>query len=157
MSNGSSAPDTGKIMTGVYLFAALLAIFVIYKILAGIGLIKTKKKKLADLKKETAMNEFRTIPYFNPSYKDSHSFTPIGVNAASLYADHLRKAIRGMGTNEELIYTTFAGLKCKGNISEVSNQYYLRYNRDLRTDLLNDLNEKEITKLYDIILKLSEI
>jgi hypothetical protein len=42
------------------------------------------------------------------------------------------------------------------NISEISLQYRKGYNRDLLSDLLNDLTEKEQLTLWNIINKLPE-
>lgn len=155
-------PETDVIMKGVYLVAALLVLFLVFKLLSGLGIIRTKKKKLKDIKKKESMSDFRTMDYFNPNYKDTHMFKKIGINKANDYAQRLKKALYpwvtfGLGTNEEGIYSIFGELDNKGNISEISSQYYLRYDRDLRTDILNDLKTKEIVTLTDIINKLPEL
>ena len=150
-------PETQTITKTLYLIGGLVAIFLIYKIMTGLGLLKTRESKAKDIRKEQSLSDFRTMEEFNPAYIDKNVFTKIGLNAAALYAEDLHKAIRGLGTNEERIYTTFGKLKCKGNISEVASQYFLKFNRDLRTDILNDLTDKEIVILTGIINALSKI
>jgi hypothetical protein len=144
-------PETQIISKVLYLIGGLIVLFLIYKIMTGLGLLKTRESKAKDILKENSLSDFRTMPEFNPVFKDKGIFVSIGLNAASLYAEDLHKAIRGIGTNEERIYTTFGKLKCKGNISEVASQYYLKFKRDLRTDILNDLTDKEIVILTGII------
>jgi hypothetical protein len=64
-------------------------------------------------------------------------------------------AMSGSGTDEELIYATFGKLLNKVNISEISLAYAAKYGRDLQSDLLSELNDKEILNLWSIIDKLS--
>ncbi len=151
METTSQAPDVGKIMSGLYIVAALIVLFVLYKILSAIGIIKTGEKKREEYKKETSLSDLRTMEQFNPSFKDTNVFTKVGLNFSNDAAEKLHKAIRGLGTDEESIYSTFATFKNKGNISEVASQYLLRYKRDLRTDILNELTKKEVPLLMDII------
>ena len=40
------------------------------------------------------------------------------------------------------------------NISELASKYYTLYKRDLHSDILNDLSEKEKATLYRIIEEL---
>jgi hypothetical protein len=150
-------PETQTITKVIYLIGGLIVLFLIYKIMTGLGILKTAKNKAEDIKKENALSDFRTMEEFNPSFKDKGVFTPIGLNAAALYAEDLRKSMRGLGTNEERLYTTFGKLKCQANISEVASQYYLKFKRDLRTDILNDLTDKEIVILSGIINNLPKI
>lgn len=146
-------PNVGAIMSIAYILGILVVLFVVYKVLSALGLIKTRKKKLAQAEKEKNVTEFRTMPEFNPQFKDTHSFKPAGMNLANLLAEKLHKAIHVFpwGTDEEAIYAGFGQLPSKGSISEVASQYYNRYNKDLRVEILNDMNEKEITKLQNII------
>jgi hypothetical protein len=153
-------PETDQITKGLYLIGGLVILLVIYKILTGIGLLKTGKQKVQDKKKEVALSDFRTMEQFNINYTDDHIFKKIGLNAANLYSEQLRKAIKGIGaflTDEEAIYSTFGKLSNKGNISEVAQQYFNRYKKDLRTDLLNVLDKNEILILSNIINELPEL
>lgn len=149
-------PDTGKIISMAYILGLLLVLFVVYKIMSAVGLIKTGKSKRASAEKEAAVEMLRTDEYFSPEYVEGRTFKSLGDNAANLYAQHIRKALRGSGTNEELIYTTFNKLYNKCNVSEVAASYLSQYHKDLQTDLLNDLNDKEAVVLMNIINALPE-
>jgi len=63
-------------------------------------------------------------------------------------------SIKRAGTDEEAVFSTFARLDSKDNISEIALVYRNRYKRDLLTDLLNDLTKKEKAQLMQIINKL---
>lgn len=147
-------PETETITKTLYLFGALIALFLIYKIFSGLGIIKSKKKAIEQAEKKEAVEDLRTTDVFNPDYALKYTFNKIGNNAADLYAEQLRKAMRGMGTNEEIIFSIFGSLKCRGNISEIANRYYLKFKRNLRADLLNELTDKESLQLNNLIKKL---
>lgn len=151
-------PDTGKIISVVYIGAALIAVYLIYKIFAGVGLIKTAAKKKELSKRTEAETKLRSSEYFNPLFLkgrlDQYK-NKLG-NQAKDYAGQLRKAIAGLGTNEETIFSIFGRLKNKWNIGEISMYYRGSFNRDLLSDLLNDLTDKEQLILWDIINKLPE-
>jgi len=147
-------PETETITKTLYLLGALIVLFLVYKIMTGLGIIKSKKKEFAKIEKTEAVEDLRTSGYFNPDYCIQHIFAKIGNNAADLYAEQLRKAMRGFGTNEETIFTVFGSIKNKGNISEIANRYYLKFKRNLRTDILNELTDKEKVELNNLIKKL---
>ena len=152
--NLQSLGISGKIKTVLYIIGGLIVLLIIVRVL------RTGKRKAKEIKKEDkiqAVQDLRTMEYFNPDFKVDKIFNPIGDNAADLYAEQLRKAVRGLGTNEERIYSTFSKLKCKANISEVAARYYLKFRRDLRTDILNDLNDKEKVLLLGIINQMPEL
>lgn len=144
-------PSTDKIISIVTIIGFLIALFVVYKILAGVGLIKTAAKKRSLAEQNAAVDMMRTDEYFDPAYYRSQKFKSIGSNAANLYAQQIRKALRGIGTDEEMIYSTFGKLFNRCNVSEVAASYFLQYGNSLQTDLLNDLNKKEIAELMNII------
>jgi hypothetical protein len=150
-------PDTGKIISIVYLGAALIGVYLVYKIFSGIGLIKTGERKREDKARTEAETNLREAKYFNPSYLSDKLdyYKPLG-NPGITYTKELRKAIAGSGTDEEKIFSIFGRLNNKMNISEISLQYRKGYNRDLLSDLLNDLTEKEQLTLWNIINKLPE-
>jgi hypothetical protein len=147
-------PDTQKIMSVVSILAVIVVIFVVYKIMTGLGLIKTGAKKKAEAEQKLSIEELRTTDYFNPEYYKDKFFKKIGVNLASDLAHELRKATRGIGTNEEMIYSAFSKLDNKVNISEVAEQYQLHYKTDLRAKLLDELSDKEKVILNELINKL---
>lgn len=151
-------PDTNKIFGIVYLIAGLLVLFIIYKILTGIGIIKTAAKKKEKAAVTQAESDLRAMDYFNPMFlKDKLDiYTNKLGNQAKDFAVQLRKAVKGLGTNEENIYSVFGQMRCKWNIAEVSMYYKYAYNRDLLADLMNDLTDKEQFTLYEMINKLPE-
>jgi hypothetical protein len=147
----------GQMLTLLYIAAFMIALFVVYKILAAIGLVTTRKEKIEEKEEKEAETQLRESDYFSPTFlKDKTSqYVPLG-NAAKQAAVDIRAAVVGLGTNEEKIFTTFGRLKSKWNISEVSLCYKQGYNRDMLTDLLNDLNDEERLTLFNIVKKLPE-
>jgi hypothetical protein len=145
------APDSGKIMNVAMLLGLLVVLFIVYKLMAAVGIIKTGASKRADKEKEGAVNMLRTDEYWQPTYYKGKTYKSIGSNAANLYAQNIRKSLRGIGTDEELIYSTMGKLFNKINISEIAASYFLQYNKDLQTDLLNDLSAKEVVNLMNIV------
>jgi hypothetical protein len=127
----------------------IVVLLFIDQILKAIGL----KKSGADRAEENAISDLRTLPQFDPLYSKGKAFKPIGLNQSNVYAEQLRKSIRGIGTDEEIIYSTFGKLNNKMNISEVAESFYLKYKTDLRAALLSDLKDSEKVKLMQIILK----
>jgi len=141
-----------EIMSLLYIAGGLIFVFLIYKIFSGVGLIKTAKKKEETKQKEQAAENLRASEYFSLDTinKLPVKYQPLG-EIAKTYATDLRQAVRGFGTNEERIFTTFARFKSKYNITEVAKSYHDQYNRDLLTDLLNDLTDGEQVTLWNII------
>lgn len=62
-------PDSGKIINIAMLLGMVVIMFVIYKILAGLGIIKTAAAKKADKDKAVAAEDLRTGDYFDPLYQ----------------------------------------------------------------------------------------
>jgi len=151
--------DKAKLI--IYAVIGLIVIVVVIRVLrtgkrrARQSAKAEKKLKKQDVKKSA--ENLRGLEQFNPDFKQFETFARLGDPVAGEYADNLRKAVRGWGTNEEVIYSIFGRLKNKANISEISAQYYLKYRRDLLVDLLDDLNNKEQAILFNIIQKLPNI
>jgi hypothetical protein len=150
-------PDTGKIISLVYIAGFIIVLFVLYKIMSSIGIIKTGKRKREDQEKDAAVEDLRTEEIFSPDYYKNRKFKSLGSNAAGLYAKNIRKAIRGIGTDEELLYTTFNKLYNKCNVSEIAELYFKEYKNDLQADLLNELTDKETVALMNIINDLPNV
>jgi hypothetical protein len=147
-------PDTGKIISVVYIIAGLIVLFLIYKIMSGLGIIKTAKKKAKDKAESEAEEKLRSLPYFDPLYtKKFPDYKPIG-EQSHILAKEIRKALRGLGTDEEAIFSVFGKLRSKLNISELALFYKVDYKRDLGTDLMNELTDGEQLTLMEIINKL---
>jgi len=145
------APEPQKIIGFAYLAGFILVLFIIYKLLSAVGIIKTGKQKRAAKERQEAVASLRTEEYFNPDFYRDKKFKSIGSNAAILYAQQLRKSMRGLGTDEEAIYSVFGKLMNKCNISEVAAAYYNQYKRDLQTDLNNELTDRDTVPLMEII------
>lgn len=131
----------------IYAVVALAIIIFMTAILKKLGIFKTKEKKEA----EVNISEMRDADYFNPTYYRTVKFKPLGLNQSQEFAKSIRKALRGAGTDEEMIYSIFNQMFNKTNISEVAEAYYIEYNRDMKTDILNDLSQKEVSVLMNII------
>ena len=151
--------DSGEMITIAYFIAIVIVLFVVYKFMAKIGLVKSRSKKLQEKAIATAESELRTLEYLDPMILENRpaAYVPLKSVAAGNFAAELRNAIRGLGTNEELIYSVFGRLKNKYNIAEVALSYRVNYNRDLKTDLLDELTDKEQVTLFELINKLPRL
>lgn len=152
-------PDSNKVISFAYIAALIIILFVVYKIMTGLGLIKTSAKKKESAAEEAAATSLREMKYFDPMFLKNKldGYTTLKSATASRYAEELKDAIRTIkGTDEEKIFGVFASLPCRYAISEVSLNYKMNYNRDLKADLLNDLNDGEKLILVTIINKLPE-
>lgn len=144
----------GQFMTVLYGIAILVILFVVYQVLAKIGLIKTRAKKKAEAAKEEASTELRTSEFFDPMILEQYpNYVPLK-NQARDWAAQLYNAMHKLGTDEEAIYSVFGRLRNKLNIAEISLNYRLAWRRDLLTEILNELTEKEQVNLWTIISKL---
>jgi hypothetical protein len=144
-------PETNKIMSIAILIGIVVALFIIYKILAATGLIKTSAKKKEIVLGEKSIAQLREDEYFDPKFFMGKKYKSLGYNTSMKYANMLRKALRGIGTDEETIYLVFGKLFNKINISEIAAAYVTTYHSELQADLLNDLSEKDAIPLFKII------
>lgn len=147
-------PDTGKITSIAMIIGILIVLFVIYKILTGLGVIKSAAKKKLERDKAEALNELRTNPIFEPEYYKGKTYKSLGQNGATLLSQHLRTAMQGLGTDEEGIFATFGKLYNKVNVSELALGYAAQYKRYLREDLLSELSGKDLATLWNMIKQL---
>lgn len=156
-----NVPDLkgGQMITIAYIIGILVVLFIVYKIMAGIGLVKTAKERKTEAKEETAVTDLRSSPYFDPLFlKGKTGYTPLGATADT-YAELLKKGIfsglfgatLGWNTDEEKIYSAFTSIGTKYRIAEVALAYNSKYDRDLRTDLMNNLGSDEALTLSDLI------
>jgi hypothetical protein len=141
----------GQMMTIAYIVGIILVIFIVIKALQKIGLVASKEKRAREAEKVEALDNIRTDDYWNPNYYKGKSFKSLGSNLAETYAKELRRSLRGIGTDEEQINVTFGKMFNVINISEVAEKYYLMYKNSLQADLLNDLSDKEIVTLMNVI------
>jgi hypothetical protein len=76
----------------------------------------------------------------NSSYRDR--------GRVNQFADMIRDAVQGVGTNEELIYKAFENLKSFSEFCALVKAYKSSYNVDLYTDLSSDIsNESEWARI----------
>jgi uncharacterized protein YpmB len=144
----------GQMLTIAYFIGILIILFIVYKILGATGLIKTAAKKKEEKEEETAVEEIRTNDIFNPEYYFNKKFQSLGNQYITMYSNELRKAIQGLGTDEEAIFVVFGNLKNKCNVSELAAGYKYKFQRDLKTDLLNELSAEDIAQIMKIVNKL---
>jgi len=144
----------GQMITIAYFIGIIIILFVVYKILAATGLIKTQAKKKEEALKDAAVDTLRTDDIFNPEYYFNKKFQSLGNQYITAYSNELRKAMTGLGTDEEAIFVVFGNLKNKCNVSELAAGYKYKFNRNLKTDLLNELSEKDAATLIGIVNKL---
>lgn len=144
-------PNTNKIMTAAYIAAILIVLFFVYKIMKGLGIIKSKAKDKAKAEKAQAITDLRGVEQFDVLYLEKSKNYKSMSSLAIEYADQLRKALKGLGTDEETIFSIFSRLNNKLQISEVALVYKNKYKSDLLNDLLNDLTDKEKVTLMKII------
>jgi hypothetical protein len=154
-------PTKDQVVVYIYIAGAVVAVYFVYRIMVKLGLVDTFQSKQLDKEKELALNQMRKGDYWRPEYYKTQRFTPLGAELAKEYANDLRKAVRGIGTDEEVIYTTFGKLNSKAQISEIAEQYRDSYiwwftggGDNLQADILDDLKEKEVLTLMDIINKI---
>ncbi len=139
-----------KIKIALAIFVAGLVLFIIYRIMGKIGLVKSAESE----KKDESIYNLRTMKEFNPNYYKNRSFAALGKGVSDSYAKDIKKSLGLITDNEELIYSTFAQLKNKTNISEIAESFKSMYKKDLRSFLLSYLSKNEMQKLNDIINKL---
>jgi HSP90 family molecular chaperone len=157
--------NTNQMVTIGYFIGILIVLYIVYKILNAVGLLKTPADKRDDALKAAAVTSLRLDSYFDPDYYTTVSvYNGMTVDDATKAAKDLRDAMAGIGTDEEKIYTIFGDLPSKTALSEVSNRYKAQYgfpfyimSDDLKTDLLNELNATEVTTLMSIIDGLPDV
>jgi hypothetical protein len=157
--------NTNQMLTIGYFIGILIILYIVYKILNSVGLLKTPADKKKDALKAAAVSSLRLDSYFDSEYYQSVStYNGLTVDDATAKALDLRNAMAGIGTDEEKIYTIFGALPSKVAISEISNRYKDQYgfpfyimSDDLKTDLLNELTADEVTNLMTIIDGLPDV
>ena len=147
----------GQMITLAYIIGMLIVLFIVYKILAAVGLIKTAKKKRAEAEKEAAVEMLRTDEYWKPEYWRTHPHKKMSGTIIGQYMQDIYGSIYNrLNTNSEKIFSTFGKLYNKANISELAEVYNIQYGRDLQASLLNNLNKTHIAELMNIINSLPD-
>ena len=158
-----NAPElkANQMITIAYFIGIIIVLFIVYRILNSVGLVKTAADKKNEEVKKAAVATLRTEEYFNPDYYADKSFHSLDIDTAILYAKQIRAAMMGLGTDEESLYTIFGQLPSKTAVSQVAYQYKRQYgfpfyikSDNLKVDLLNELTPAEVETLMNIIDKL---
>jgi hypothetical protein len=149
-------PDTNKLISIAIIIGIFVALYIIYKILDKVGIIKTGADKREEAAEESAKSELLASDLFKPGefHPQIGTYKSIGSTAAYSYADKIHQALRGVGTNEDLLFSVFLKLYNKVNISEIATAYALNYKSDMGLDLADDLSKSEMVRLMEIINKL---
>jgi hypothetical protein len=149
-----------QMITIAYFIGIIVILFIVYKVLAGVGLVKTAAAKKVEAQKATAIEDLQTLDYWNPDYwTTSKSKLMDGAKAKDL-SDKLFNAMAGLGTDEQTVYAVFGSLTNKTQISQLASFYKLNngfltgLTGSLQVDLLNELNDKEVLHLMQIVNKL---
>jgi len=151
----------GQMITLAYFVGILVVLFIVYRLLSKVGLVKTVAQQRTAAEQTAAVDMLRTDDYFNPDYYKTAKYKQLGTNTANQYAKDLRSAMAGVGTDEELIYSTFGKLANKAQISEIADQYRSIYgfpfyimSDNLQADLLDELTKEEVSNMMNIINQL---
>lgn len=147
-------PNTQKYIPIIYMAGILIILLIVYRVLKSIGIIKSQSKVKAKEQRKELIQDLRGVEQFDVMYLDKKKSYKSLSTKAQEYAVALRNAMKGFGTDEESIMSIFSRLDNRDNISEVALVYKNKYERDLLTDLLNELTDKEKAELMTIINKL---
>ena len=136
----------------IYILIGIVIFYYFDKIMNMLGLNKTNEQ----INNETQAAALSEFPQWASEYQDTVTFRKIPAATVKSKVKELRKSMRGLGTKENNLYSVFQSLYNKANISQLSYQYYIDYNRNLKNDVLNELKKKEKSYLYEIISNLPD-
>lgn len=137
--------------------------FFAYKLMRGIGLIKTadeQKQAEKEKKDEQAAQDIISSNYkpLNPLfYQDLLKQNPgkevviITENNVKAYIQNLKAAKGIFNDDEALLFRQFSNLSTQSQVSYLAFKFALSTNRDLSTYLSDMLSESELIKLNNII------
>ena len=133
----------------LYVFGAGIVLFLLTKIFYRLGIFKSKSKREI----EASSKELLKTQVFNPQNDEKKIYKQLPVELAKQYAKDFRKAVRGIGTKETLIYSTIKKMYNQMNLAQVGREYYSMYKRDLKSDLLDDLRSKKERATLNALIK----
>jgi len=139
-----------KIIIGFSIIAAIFVIIIVWRVLGKVGLVESKESR----QKKEAVENFQTSPYFDKDYYKNKSFKSLGAEPAKQYAKEIYNTHGVFNDSEDTLYSIFGNLKNKVNISEVAEQFYKLYGKDMKGYIANFLDDKEQAKLQTVISKL---
>jgi len=90
--------------------------------------------------------------YFKPGfYKIVDRAKVFNIDTAETLVKRLRKGMKGLGTKESEIFGVFSQVRFKTQVSQLADIFYMKYKRDLATDLVKELTRKELHSLYSML------
>ena len=126
--------------------------FALYKpLMKKLGIMQSLEEK----ELEKINEDVEKQPFWAPTYYKNHGGATINNAESSAFAKTLYDATdggwTGWGTDEDAIYGVFRVLGSKGNISKVSEAYFIKYNDDLLANLKDELNTEDFGQVSQII------
>lgn len=137
----------------------IIILFVIFLLLKRFGLIRTREQRKAAKEKKQQKIERKAIDttitkeqYFKPTYWRKVSANRLlPEKTARTYATNLRSALKKFGQIQATkVMAIFNTLTDKAQVSQLSFYYQANYERDMVTDLINNLKKAELLKLYNV-------
>lgn len=127
--------------------AALALIWIIYKVLHSIGLIKTAKEREYSEEKDLAQSEIMKIPYFSPSYYKKVKKVSFTREKMRMLAKDFDNAVKNWGTDESKLAGVLAQLKRKSDVSYLNDFLITGYKYDMRDRLIDELDKTELVNV----------
>lgn len=134
MGNMGAAYKNPLVWAGVVVVVFCLGVAVYYMVLS-------RRKSPAETEEEQALDA---------ELSGGGSASMSGMQYAT-YAKRLYEAMKGLGTDEEAIYSVFRSLATRADVLQVIVKFRALYDEDLTEWLYGDLNNKEIAKVNTIL------
>lgn len=150
-----------------YIIGTVILLFVVYQTLKKIGLVRDVTERRQDKmatriegaqEREilTVVNNILKSKFFNPNfYKSANTNILLDNIKASQLSTELHSSFGwrfwNYGDDEERIYGVFRRLQNKTQISQLADEYFLNYGKDLAGVLVERLDRSELVKLMSVI------
>jgi hypothetical protein len=156
-----------KMLTPILIVAAVLLLFGGTVITRGIRRRRSSEKyqlkqegkitRIEDRQERAQIeNKMTALELFDPkivgNYPESYQLSE---EAVTDLAKDLRGSVR-WGLSPSKANAIFAGMKHKVQVAQLASVYNARYGRDMRTDIVKHLNNKNLVSLYKIIEQIPE-
>jgi hypothetical protein len=153
--------NTNQMMTIAYFIGILLVLFIVYKILNGLGLVKTAADKETAAAAQAAVSTLTVDQFFQP---DS-SVTVLPDDTAAADVKSLQTALGAIFADQETVNVVLGGLPSKTAIKQLAALYHDNYSwftdslfvtDNLQADILRRLSATKVKALMDIITNLPD-
>ena len=150
-------PQAWFYIIGVPLFVGGVYFILVKPLMTKLGGL-TQADKLADKQND----KMKRQPFWTPAYYKSYGGNSLQTWEAASFATRIYDCMHawdswstpfGWGTDEACVAGVFNLLGSKGNISMVSEQYALLYNKDLYNDMESEM---DATEMLQITQKISQ-